>query len=65
MTLQEKICIELLCMGHSTKMIAKKLSLSPRTVEYYLRKTRIQLECNKKLDLILLFSRLKWKKIVI
>ncbi len=63
-TLQEKVCIELLCIGYSTKAIARKLKLSPRTVEYYLKKIRSKLNCDKKLDLILLFSHAKWNKII-
>ena len=54
---QEQECVEQLCRGLSVKEIARKMQLSPRTVETYLERSKIKFNCSKKADLISKFIR--------
>lgn len=62
-TQREKDCIDLLIKGFSMKMIANELSISPRTVEYYLQCVKIKLGCSSKYSVADFFRKLQLKKI--
>ena len=51
-TKREHDCIQLLMRGMSTKMIAKKLDLSPRTIEAYLENIKLKFNVHNKSALI-------------
>jgi DNA-binding CsgD family transcriptional regulator len=55
LTIQQSKCIQHLARGHSNKQIAKLLDLSPRTVENYLNRVRIILNCDSSKELISLY----------
>ncbi len=56
---QEKICLKFLSDGMTIKQIAKRLSLSPKTVETYIERAKIKMNCHNRIQLILLFSSRK------
>ncbi len=49
---QQTACIQELALGGSNKSIAKKLGLSPRTVEHYLEATKQKLNCETRSELV-------------
>lgn len=49
---REKECVFFLLRGLSMKQIAYHLGLSPRTVEFYIEKIKIKLNCNSKSKII-------------
>ncbi|WP_367608390.1 helix-turn-helix transcriptional regulator [Legionella sp. W05-934-2] len=53
---QQSRCLLLMVQGKSAKEIAKELSISFRTVEYYFDKTRKQLGCSSNKKLIALYG---------
>lgn len=55
-TLKEYECIKQIPLGLSAKEIAKRLKLSPRTVEQYFERVKIRVGCRSKRDLIQLLS---------
>jgi len=52
LTGQERKCFHLLIKGYSCKLIAKKLQLSPRTIEIYINQIKIKLDCSTKAQVI-------------
>lgn len=54
---QEQDCVQRLCRGLSLKEIAREMDLSPRTVETYLERSKIKLNCYKRADLIAKYIR--------
>lgn len=56
LTVQETRCVEELMKGGTYADIAKKLSLSPRTVEFYINNIKAKFLCKKKKELICLFQ---------
>lgn len=54
---QEKVCVQHLCCGLSFKEIAREMKISPRTVETYLERSKIKLDCHRKTELILKFIK--------
>lgn len=62
-TQREKDCIDLLIKGFSMKMIANELSISPRTVEYYLQCVKIKIGCSSKYCIADFFRKIQLKKI--
>lgn len=52
LTQRQSECLYHLIKGMTIKMIAKKLNLSPKTVEHYLRTVKSKLACNNRADLI-------------
>lgn len=55
---KEKECLEYLCQGLTLKMIAKKLNISPKTVETYIERAKVKFGCHNKAQLILAYLRL-------
>jgi DNA-binding CsgD family transcriptional regulator len=51
-------CLRYLMEGNSTKDIAKKLNLSPRTIEHYLDCIRKKFRCKSRVELIKKFSQI-------
>jgi DNA-binding CsgD family transcriptional regulator len=49
---QQLNCLKLLAAGYSVKGIANQINLSPRTVEHYLERLRLKLNCKNGKDLI-------------
>ena len=49
---REAECMVYLLKGKSIKAVAKRLNLSPRTVEYYIENMKKKLDCKTKFDLI-------------
>jgi DNA-binding CsgD family transcriptional regulator len=52
LTLRQSECLDLLAEGYTMKEIAKKMLLSPRTVEHYLERTREILNCRNTKELL-------------
>lgn len=52
LTQREAECVYLLLQGMTMKRIGATLSLSPRTIEFYLKRIKIKLNCNSKHELI-------------
>lgn len=52
LTRREATCVYYLVQGYTGKLIAKKLSLSPRTVETHLINIKNKAECNRAIELI-------------
>lgn len=55
---RERECIQYLCSGFSIKQIARKLNVSPRTIETYIERSKNKLGCVNKADLIIKFTNL-------
>lgn len=51
-TKREAECMVWLLKGKTINKVAKKLNLSPRTVEFYLKNMKIKLGCRTKFELI-------------
>jgi len=51
LSLQEKKCLQGICLGRSAKETAAALNLSHRTVESYLETIKLKLSCDSKLEL--------------
>lgn len=51
-TKREIDCIRYLALGHTSKVIAKQLNLSSRTIESYLVKIKLKLECSQKFEIL-------------
>ncbi len=49
---REKECVHYLVRGMTAKQIARKLDLSPRTVEFYLERCKAKLGCQNRSELI-------------
>jgi len=49
---REAECMVYLLKGKSSKNVAKKLKLSPRTVEYYIENMKKKLKCRTKFELV-------------
>ena len=49
---REAECMSLLLRGRSIKGVAKKLAISHRTVEFYVRNMKRKLNCKTKYELI-------------
>ena len=58
LTQQEFHCIQLICQGHTITKAANLLTLSPRTVEFYLNNVKKRYSIKKKSQLITLFNPL-------
>lgn len=54
---QEKICLFYLSKGYTLKMIAKKLNISPKTIETYLERIKNKTNFETKAQLITAFSK--------
>ncbi|MCC5792638.1 MAG: helix-turn-helix domain-containing protein [Legionellaceae bacterium] len=52
LTTRENECLELTIKGFTAKEIAKKLSISPRTVEEYLNQVKLKMRVSSKQQLI-------------
>lgn len=52
---REQDCVRYLSFGLTIKEVAKKLQVSPRTVETYITRGKIKLHCNSKSELISAF----------
>ncbi len=52
LTKQESICLHYLMLGHSSKQIARILTLSPRTVEGHIHNIKTKLNCRTRLELL-------------
>ena len=52
LTPREKDCLQYLRQGFSAKLIARELSISPRTVEDYVRNIYQKLDCHSKAELL-------------
>ena len=48
----ENACMHHLCSGLTTKQIARRLNLSPRTVETYIERSKIKYNCQNKAELM-------------
>ncbi len=55
---KENLCLQYLCDGLTLKMIAKTLKVSPKTVETYITRAKIKMNCYNKTKLILAFTKL-------
>lgn len=53
LTHREAECMHWMLRGETMKRIALRLSLSPRTVEYYMKRLKDRWKCKNKKDLIL------------
>ena len=53
---REVQCTKQLLKGRSIQEIAKRMRLSPRTIEYYLKNVREKTCCNSKLELLKLME---------
>lgn len=51
LTLREKQCLNQLLQGNTAKEAAQNLCLSPRTIEQFLAKLKVKLDCARKSDL--------------
>jgi len=49
---RENVCMQYLCIGLTIKEIARKLQISPRTVECYIDRVKEKLNCHNKATLI-------------
>lgn len=58
LTQREIECLSYIAHGFTMKMIAKKLNISPRTVEQHLRNLKEKFELNTKGQLVELWYRL-------
>lgn len=56
---KEKICVHYLSQGFTLKMIAQKLKISPKTVETYLERAKLKMNCHNKSQLISAFIKMK------
>ena len=56
LTAQETCCMEELLKGGTYSDIAERLSLSPRTVEFYINNIKTKFLCDKKKELVILFQ---------
>ncbi len=54
---KEKECLHYLCEGLTIKGIARKMKVSPRTVETHLERAKDKLHCHNKAQLVLMFSK--------
>lgn len=52
LTKREQECLPLIKKGMSNKIIARRLNISPRTVDSHLESIKRKLECNNKYELI-------------
>lgn len=52
---QENICLQHLITGKTAKEIAKRLEISPRTIETYIKRAKLKLSCSNSNDLIAKF----------
>lgn len=52
LSIRESECLFYLLRGFTAKGIAKMLTLSPKTIEYYIEQLKIKLKCNNKVELI-------------
>ena len=52
LTQREAECVTLLLQGFTMKKIGELLELSPRTIEYYLKRVKERLDCRNKKELI-------------
>ncbi len=52
LTQREKQCLTHIVKGYNTKQIAKKLAISPRTVEFHLNNIKQKSHCTTKSQLI-------------
>jgi DNA-binding CsgD family transcriptional regulator len=52
-TLREYEVFQHLLVGKSAKQIAKDMSISPKTIEYYIDRIKKKLQCNYKKDIII------------
>lgn len=57
LTHREAECIKLMLTGKTMKAIADQLSLSPRTVEYYIKRLKERWKCKNKKELLALLQR--------
>jgi DNA-binding CsgD family transcriptional regulator len=55
---KEITCIRYLCQGLTCKMIARRMNISPKTVETYFDRAKFKLNCHNKAQLILAFVNL-------
>ena len=56
LTCQEHRCVQYLLEGYKYKLIAHKMGLSVRTVEFYVNNIKKKFNCKKKAELIALFK---------
>ena len=61
LTQREAECMMLLLQGLTMKRIGEQLDLSPRTVEYYLKRIKVRTGCRTKKDLIQYASNLSFE----
>lgn len=50
-------CLFYLSQGHTYKEIAREMSISPRTVEYYIEIIRDKTGCDRKYELVSYFNK--------
>lgn len=56
LTTREKECLQFISKGYTNKEIARQLSLSPRTIEWYVENIKTKVGVYKRTDLIKTFS---------
>ena len=52
LTGREAECVTLLLEGYSDEKISRLLHVSPRTIEYYLRKVKEKMHCKSKTEIV-------------
>lgn len=62
LTLREAQCAYYAMSGQTFKEIARELLLSPRTIEYYLRRIRKKLDCRTMLDVLKILNQCEFAK---
>jgi DNA-binding CsgD family transcriptional regulator len=53
----EKKCLVYLCKGLTVKMIARQMKISPHTVETYMQRAKVKMNCRNKAQMILAFTK--------
>lgn len=54
---KEKLCLQCLCEGLTLKMTARRLGISPKTVETHIERAKIKMNCHNKAQLIFAFIK--------
>lgn len=57
LTRQEAFCMLYIIQGYTMKATAKKLSLSPRTVEFYFKRIREKFSCKTRAELLTILAK--------
>lgn len=55
---KERLCLRYLCQGLTFKMIARQLAISPKTVETYVERAKLKINCHGKAQLVAAFMKM-------